>query len=187
MIFFEVKLKKLKRSSSICYEVLLLNESIEDQIYDEGKTTMPALEPLCHLLGVSTKGLTKEECFLLEADLLTQICDHLKEVFREDHKRYFNLLKFTKEKEDCMLEAKFFSLIIHDILSTNDYTLEGIANYTDFQMDVIQEVYVGQNSNPSALLLRRLIELHKVVRRELYLHLTHKIKLENQLQTDNEE
>ena len=67
-----------------------------------------------------------------------------------------------------MLEENFIRLVLNDILSTNEYTLEGIANYVDTHEDVIHEVISGRNSNPSAMLLRRAIELHRLVRNELY-------------------
>lgn len=139
---------------------------------------MSAMEPLCRLIGVNPTNLTKEENFLLEADLFSRICEDLKEVFREQHREYFYLMKFTKEMENIMLEAKFVRLIVQTIISTDEYTIEGIAKYTDTHEDVVQEIYTGQNSNPSATFLRKLIELHRTVRRDLYQEITKKITSE---------
>ncbi|EKD71851.1 MAG: hypothetical protein ACD_46C00083G0001, partial [uncultured bacterium] len=121
---------------------------------------MPAIEPFCHFIGINSYKLTKEEMLLLEADLLAHICEELKEVFRTQHKDYFRLMKLNKEKEDAMLEAKLARLIIQDILSTKEYTLIGIASYTDSHEDVVQEILDGRNINPSATLLRKIIALH---------------------------
>ena len=74
-----------------------------------------------------------------------------------------------------MLEAKFIRLIIQTILSTDEYTLEGIANYTNTHEEVVHEIFCGQNPNPSAIFLRKLIELHRTVRRDLYQEITKKI------------
>ena len=136
---------------------------------------MSAIEPLCHLIGVDPNTLTKEENILLEIELFTRICEELMEVFREQNREYFRLMKFTIEKENKMLESKFIHSIIQDILSTQAYNLQGIAYYTDSHEDVIQEVYTGQNQSPSATLLRKIVELHRVVRYELYMQITKKI------------
>ena len=129
---------------------------------------MSAMEPLYRLIEINTSMLTKEENILLEAELFTRICEELKEIFRKQHRDYFRLMKFTIEKENIVLEAKFVQLIIKDILSTDEYNLKGIAYYTDTHEDVVEEVVTGRNRNTSATFLRRLIELHRSVRRDLY-------------------
>lgn len=136
---------------------------------------MPAAKPLCHLIGIHPDTLTKEENVLLEIELFTRICEELRELERQQHKEYFQLMKFTLEQENTMLETRFTRSIIQDILSTNEYNLKGIAYYTDTHEDVIQEVYMGQNTSPSASLLRKVIELHRTVRHDLYAHITKKI------------
>lgn len=129
---------------------------------------MSATEPLCHLIGMNSYQLTKEEIFLLEAELFTRIYVELKEIFRKEHSDYFRLMKFTIEKENEMLEAKFARLIIQDILSTKEYNLEGIARYTNTYEEVVEEVIAGRNTTPSAIFFRRIIDLHQSVRRDLY-------------------
>ena len=129
---------------------------------------MTAIEPLCNLIGATSLLLSKEERILLEAELFTRIHEELKELFREQQKNYFRLLKLSKEQEDIMLESKFAHLIVKDILATGEYNLQGIAYYTDTYEDVIEELIDGRNTNPSATLLKRLINLHRSVRRDLY-------------------
>lgn len=136
---------------------------------------MSAMEPLCRLMEINPRTLTKEENILLEIELFAHICGELKEIFREQNREYFRLMKFTIEMENTMLEAKFVRSIIQDILSTDEYNLEGIAYYTDTHGDVLQEVYSGQNSSPSATLLLKIIELHRTVRHDLYLQMMKKI------------
>ena len=67
-----------------------------------------------------------------------------------------------------MLEANLARMLIQDILATEEYTITGIAYYTNTHADIIDEVMMGCNTNPSALLFRKLVELHGAVRRELY-------------------
>jgi len=139
---------------------------------------MPATEPLCRLIGINPEKLSKHEYIILELELFLRVCEELKEIFKEKNKDYFFLMKLTKDKENSMLESKFIPFIIEDILSTKDYNLGGIAVYTDLHEDVIQEAYTGLNPHPSAILLRRIIELHRAVRHELYKKIMKKIILE---------
>jgi hypothetical protein len=129
---------------------------------------MPALVPLCNLICINHLKFSKEEHLLLEAELFIRVCNELKESFREQYKNYFRLMKYTLEKENTMLEANLIRLIIKDILSTGEYTLEGIACYTDTHEDIISELASGLNTKPLATWLRKIIELHRSVRRELY-------------------
>src|SRR3989338_8213989 len=137
--------------------------------------TMAAMELLCHWVWMNLSKFSREEIFLLEAELFARICEELKEIFRKQHRDYFRLMKFTEDMENIMLEANFVRLIIKDILSTEEYNLRGVAYYTDSHEDVVQEVIDGRNTNPSATLLRRSIDLHRSVRRDLYHAIVKKI------------
>lgn len=139
---------------------------------------MSAIEPLCLLFGIEPGTLSKKEKILLEAELFLRLCEELKEFFREQYKDYFLLMKLTKEKENNMLESKFIVFFIEDILATKEYNLKGIALYADTHEDVLHEAYAGLNLYPSAILLRKIIELHRTVRRELYQKIIKKIALE---------
>ena len=136
---------------------------------------MSAMKPLCHLIGINPNNFTKEENILIEAELLIRICEELKEYFRIQHKGYFRLLKLTVEMENVMLEENFIRFLMRDILSTEEYTTEGIANYADTHEDVVIEIVTGRNTNPSALTFRRAIELHRTVREGLYQMIIKKI------------
>lgn len=140
---------------------------------------MSTTQPFCLLIGIHPGKLSKEESIFLEAALFSRICHELKDVFRKQYREYFQLMKFTLKMENAMLDANLLSLVLKDILSTEDYTLEGVANYTDTHEDVIREVVSGCNVRPSAILLQRSIDLHRVVRRELYQAISKKIVLEH--------
>ncbi len=137
---------------------------------------MPALVPLCQMLGINFKELSRNENLILEAKLFTHICEELKEIIRAHYKDYFELMKFNEDKENMMIEAEFLRCVINDILSTEEYSLLGIAQYTDTPEDVVQEVITGNNSNPSFAFSRRIIELHCSVRPDVYQGIMKKIK-----------
>ena len=139
---------------------------------------MSAMEPLYRLTGIPLSQLTEKQGLFLDAVIFTHICKELREIFRKQHIEYFRLMKFTPEKENHMLESEFIRLIIKDILKTGDYTLEGIAYYTDTHEDVIRELAAGLNTKPTALFFRKTIELHRTVRRELYSTIARKIASE---------
>lgn len=129
---------------------------------------MPAIEPLCKLIGTNPSHFTKKENLLIEADLFVRICEEIKGIFREKYQNYFSLMRYGKEKENAMLDANFAKSIIQDILSTEEYNLNGITLYTNTCEDVIQDIIEGRNFNPSSNFLRRIIELHRMVRPDLY-------------------
>ncbi|HSW68789.1 MAG TPA: hypothetical protein VLI69_01355 [Gammaproteobacteria bacterium] len=139
---------------------------------------MSAVQPLCILMGVKPHKISKETYLCLEAELFAKICEALTEYFRNQQKEYFNVMKFTTRMENAMLEENFIRLIIDDVLLTKEYTAKGIAQYADTHEDVVCEVMLGINTNPSAKLLRRVIELHRTVRKELYQNIMKKIVLE---------
>ncbi len=136
---------------------------------------MAATIPLFQLMGIDSSQLSKQELLILEAELFIRICEELKEVFKEQHRDYFRFMKLTTEMENSMLETSFVPSIIKDILSTQEYTLQGIAEYIDFHEDVVVDIIAGKNSCPSSLFLKRIIELHRSVRQELYQAIMKKI------------
>lgn len=136
---------------------------------------MPAMEPLCQLVGICPAELSKEEGIILEVELFTRLCEELKECFKNHYKDYLRAIKCHSEMENTLMEAQFVRCVINDILSTEEYTLDGIAYYTQTPEEVVYELAMGSNTSPSANLLRKIIELHRTVRRDLYDALMKKI------------
>lgn len=128
---------------------------------------MAAMELLCHMAGVNSERLSKEESVLLETILFADLCNELLSLFKSLYKDYFQLLKNTEMEEEVM-EANLMKCLINDIIATESYTLEGIAFYTQTHDEVIYEVVCGRNTSPSLMLSRKIIELHRSVRPELY-------------------
>lgn len=116
---------------------------------------MSALQPLCLLIGIEPHQFSKKEALFFEAELFVRICRWLKEIIREQNKDYFSIMKFNLEKENTMLEIKFISNIINDILSTEEYNLPGLAFYTGAPEDVIYELASGLNPNPTFFLSKK--------------------------------
>lgn len=136
---------------------------------------MSALQSFCHYLGLNSEKLSKEERLIFEAEIFIRVIQEIKEVFREEYQLYFTLMNFNKEMENAMLEENLLRLIIRDILATEEYTVEGIARYTLQHPDVIYKVLLGQNQNSSAKFFKRILELHRSVRADLYKNIFHNI------------
>jgi hypothetical protein len=127
---------------------------------------MAAIKLFCDLIQVDFYKLTLKEKMLFEVNLFASICDELMKIFH-DRKKY-NHLKNNGNKEASMLECNVVKFIIEDLLFSEDYSIEGIAYYTQFPEDVICDVISGKNKMPSLELSRKVIELHRISRPDLY-------------------
>lgn len=148
---------------------------------------MPAIEPLHQMISVNRLMLTHQENALLELELFSRICEELKEIFRKQHRDYFRLMNFAIEQENHMFESSIIQFIINDILSTGEYNLKGIACYTGSFEDVVVESLTGVNKCPSAVFLRKLIDLHRSVRRDVYNLIMKKIITKVKIEINEEE
>jgi hypothetical protein len=139
---------------------------------------MSATEFLCQIVGVKPHQLSREENIILEADLFARVCEELKEFFKAHYRGYFRLMRCNAEMENAVMESEYVRCVINDILSTEEYTLSGIACYTQTPEEVVDEVAMGLNTSPSAIFLRKIIELHRSIRRDLYHKILKKIATE---------
>lgn len=139
---------------------------------------MAAIEQLSHLLGINPKNLTPQENLILEVELFTRICEKLTEIYKNKNKDYFSLINISNEKENAMLERKFLRFVINDILTTEEYSLDGIAHQTQIPVDVICDLVSGKNKTPSLIVSRKIIDLHRSVRPDLYKEVVKKIASE---------
>src|SRR5687768_12181162 len=137
--------------------------------------TMAAMELFCRILNVNPHRLSKHEHLILEAELFYHVCNELQNIFRKQFKDFFRVLKYNTEMEDAMIESNFLRCLIQDILTSDSYTLEGIACYTHTHEDIIYDIITGQNKNPSLQLSRKIIELHRTIRPELYKEILEKL------------
>jgi hypothetical protein len=133
---------------------------------------MAALELLCNFVGVNLKKLSREETFILEAELYNQVAYEIWKTHKTQYKDYFNLLK---TQVDNIMELEIIRCLINDILKSEAYTLSGIAYYTQTPEEVIQDLFCGYRIGPVIMFIRRLIELHKLVRPDVYRNIIKKI------------
>ncbi len=129
---------------------------------------MSAMQLWSNILGIQSKNFKKIEILMFEIEFFTHICEELKIFFKNQRKDFFDLMKYTDEKRNNLIESDFLKLIIFDILASEEYSLEGIACYANTHIEVIEEIISGLNTHPSANLLQRIITLHRSVRQDLY-------------------
>ena len=101
---------------------------------------MSVMEPLCKVIGLKPQQLSKEEFFVLEVELFARVCEEINEILKTMYKDYFYFMKFNTEMENSMLEDDFMRFIVNDILLTEEYSLKGIACYTQSHEDVIFDI-----------------------------------------------
>lgn len=152
------------------------------EVYEGGyKAKMSATESLCSLAGIDLSKLSRHEILILEAEIFLQLYEELRTIYRDLNKDFFRLIKCSYQKEENMLEDNLARCVINDILSSEDYTLPGIARYTQMPEDVIYDIATGLNTSPSAKFICRIIELHRTVRKDIYAQIIKKITTEHSL------
>jgi hypothetical protein len=142
---------------------------------------MAALERLCRFMGVDPKKFSKEENLILEAELYRCFFNGLWESFQSQYQNYFQLLKFNNEMENMVMEIHFIRYFINDILKSEAYTLSGIAYYTQIPEEIIQDLLIGHKVSPIIAFTRKLIELHKIIRPEIYQNIIKKMSSNNEI------
>lgn len=136
---------------------------------------MSATTLLSHLTGINPRILSKEEHQILEINLFSRLCEELKETHKIEYKDYFRTIRLNTEMESHVLETNFLRHIINDILSTGEYSLEGIVYYTQAHEEIILDIATGKNTDPALSLVRKIIDLHRSVRPHLYQMMIDKI------------
>ena len=139
---------------------------------------MSTRESLCRLIGINVSKLSKKEYFMIEAKIFFHLCEKLNEHFKNELKKFQTPPSSTSLENNSMLENNLVKLITCDLLTAEEYDITGIAHYSDTPEDIIQEIIDGRNLHPSANLLLRLIDLHRIARRSLYDNLLKKIVME---------
>lgn len=136
---------------------------------------MAALESLHHFLDFDQNKLSKEEKLILEAELYLRISDEIWKAYQTQYKDYFHLVKINLEKENVIMELHVIRCLINDILKSEAYTLSGIACYTQTPEEIVQDLLIGYKVSPVIAFTRKLIELHKIIRPDLYRAILKKI------------
>lgn len=134
---------------------------------------MSAMEYLCHMAGINPCHLSKEENLLLETILICALCDELSEMYQDRVAN--NFIKKYQEKDSMMVHGNVINLILQDLIKSNEYTITGVATYSNVPEDVIYDIAIGNNNNPSLEVSRKIVELHRVARADLYQRVMQKI------------
>jgi hypothetical protein len=136
---------------------------------------VPRMDLVSYLLRIERCNLSKIEKMLLEIKLFILVYRELCEIFKHQYKDYIRLIPFNHHQESDMFSVNFTQEMIKDILSTEEYSLSGIATHTHIPEEVLSDVASGMNTNPTFELSRKLFELHMIVRRDLYSKIINKI------------
>lgn len=136
---------------------------------------MPAMEPLSKTIGLDRNMFTKEEILIVEIELFSRICEELIKIIKNKFEDYLKFIKPNQEMEDTMKEENIMRFVSNDILGTEQYSVQGIACYTQTPEEVICDIAAGLNNAPSLPISRKLIDLHRSVRPDLYRSIMEKI------------
>lgn len=132
---------------------------------------MSQIEYIHQLAGIDSSQLESDEILLLEAAMLNGLCNELAMRYQDN----FNYHKENLQEMTNMINKHFIYFITHDLINSNDYTIEGIANYSNIPEEVIVDIVIGTNNNPSIDVTRKIIELHRLARPDLYKRIINKI------------
>jgi hypothetical protein len=131
---------------------------------------MAATTFLLDLCGINYSCLAWTEKQFLECYVFMRFCSNF-ENYRDK-----NIGDFSVYQQECfMQEEVLIRQMLQDILLTEEYDISGIACYTGYPEEVIYDITVGINNQPSFELARKIIALHSSVRPHYYHELLSKI------------
>lgn len=117
---------------------------------------------------MQTVASVNMETIFIDNVLFLQLCNEHMRMMLADSQAYFRLIKLNKNMESVMIEANFVRFIINDILRSEEYTLGGIAFYTNVPEEVLYDIVAGIHINPSLSLSKKIVELHRSIKPALY-------------------
>ena len=112
------------------------------------------------ILGVNKdKKYSVREKRILELLLYKYIYDEMHHRLEENY--------FFKEEHE-MVDGYLIRSLVNDLLINKDYSISGLACYTGIPEDVIYDISAGINNDPTITVSNKIIGLHFMARRELY-------------------
>lgn len=127
---------------------------------------MAATDLLGSMFRLYFAKLSKNERVLLETILFVYLYQELIECYEAEN---------NYKMENSMISGPVIRGIVNDLLVNNEYSVQGIANYTGYPEDVIYELAAGMNTNPTLILSTKIVELHAIARRDFYSELIKKV------------
>lgn len=135
--------------------------SFSPVLRNDGFLIMASTGLLEILLRGQYDSLTKKEKLLLEIVFFKYLHEELQYSFSSTKRK-------NKRTEKSMLNGNVIRVLINDLLTSEEYSIEGLANYTGYSEDVIYDVAAGINDQPTLALSTKIIELHSVARQDIY-------------------
>jgi hypothetical protein len=134
---------------------------------------MSAVQELRHFYRLDSKGFSRDELLIVEIVLFSYLCNELNTITQHTNHELRYCGTITKEMQ--MTDENIVKCLINDLIQSGEYSLPGIANYTDTPEDVVYEIASGLNTRPSLFLARKVIDLHKEARKDIYIKILHKV------------
>lgn len=91
------------------------------------------------------------------------------------HLLYQELTHYLDNTGSTMETNSTIRNLVNDLLSSNEYSIDGLATYTGYPEDVIFDIAAGMNNNPTLVLAIKIIELHILYRQDLYIDIAKRI------------
>ena len=127
---------------------------------------MCAMDLLSNVLHFYFDKLPRKEKLLLEAIFFAFLYQELATHYKTES---------NQTREVSMINDPVICNLVNDLLINNDYSIQGLADYTGYPEDVIYDLAAGMNTNPTILLSTKIIQLHAIARRDLYNTLLKKV------------
>jgi hypothetical protein len=136
---------------------------------------MAASEWLCHFIGIDSKKFSKKENCILESEIYKRILQEFWINYQNQYREYFYLIKHNFETGDNAMELYVIRCLLNDLLNNQLYTLSGVAYYTQIPVEIIEDLLIGHKTSPLVTFVRKLIELHKFAKPDIYQKIIKKI------------
>lgn len=93
----------------------------------------------------------------------------LSHIYKMLHDSFLNVKQFHHHSTEYFtMDSRIIQLLIKNILDTEQYTLEGIANYTHFPFDIIYDAACGISNQFSIAFWVRIVDLYLKVKPDVY-------------------
>lgn len=119
---------------------------------------MASINLLESVFKVRNRDISEKERILLEMIFLKYLYSELMQTFAPKVPKW----------DGNMLGDSVIKFLINDLLLSEEYSLKGLAEYTSYCEDVIYDVALGVNRQPTLEFSAKIVELHFLARRDLY-------------------